>query len=174
MITTERKRQQIQFENHDEAPFRAKQSFKDQCDINRILDRAKRTGVVSHLQRHQGTFGDFRNFDFEDAQFKLAHANSIFYDLGAEVRKEFGNSPAKFFKFASDPANAEKLAQIPELARPGRQFPDVMGNQLTADALAKAIETGFKAATAEAPKPERSPEPDTGKPAPPKEKTTTG
>ena len=30
---------------------RTKQSFKDQCDINKILKKAMRTGSIAHLQK---------------------------------------------------------------------------------------------------------------------------
>ena len=107
-------------------PDRTDQSHKDQCDINRILDKAKRTGVVTHLNTHGHSYGDFTDFDYEDAQIQIAKANSIFYDLGAEVRREFGNSPKAFFEFVNNPENKDKLAErLPQLAEPGRQLPDV-------------------------------------------------
>ncbi len=109
---------------------RADQSHKDQCDINRILDKAKRTGVVTHLNTHGQSYGDFTDFDYEDAQIQIAKANSIFYDLGAEMRKEFGNNPKAFFGFVNNPENKDKLAErLPALAEPGRQLPDVVGGK---------------------------------------------
>lgn len=102
------------------------QSAKDQCDINRILDRAKRSGTLSHLQTHGGVYADFTDFDFTAAQNMLAQGRSIFEELPAELRKEFGNDPAQFFEYVNDPENADRLPELlPDLARPGRQFPDV-------------------------------------------------
>ena len=59
-------------------PDRAKQAFKDQCDINRILDKAKKTGVLSHVNKYEQHYGDFADFDFEEAQIKLANAKASF------------------------------------------------------------------------------------------------
>ena len=111
-------------------PDRAKQAFKDQCDINRILDKAKKTGVLSHVNKYEQHYGDFADFDFEEAQIKLANAKSIFYDLEANVGAEFGNKPEAFFAYVNDPANAGDLAnKLPALVEPGLQLPDVVGGR---------------------------------------------
>lgn len=116
------------FFDAEKFPSRTDKSHKDQCDINRILDKAKRTGVLSHLAKHEGVYGDFAGFDFEDAQNMIARANSIFYDLDSEVRAEFGNKPSAFFDFVNNPNNKDRLAElVPGLVEPGAQLPDVLG-----------------------------------------------
>ncbi len=107
-----------------EKPGRTKQSFKDSCDVNKILKKAQKTGTISHLNKHQATYGDLSGFDFFEAQTKLAQAGEIFDDLPSEIRREFDNSPAKFFEFANDAENVDKLADLlPEIAEPGNFFP---------------------------------------------------
>lgn len=107
---------------------RTKQSFKDETDINKILQRAQKAGTLSHLERYQPQYGDFSDFDFQTAQLKLAQGAEIFDRLPAEIRKEFNQSPAEFFQYVNDPAKADKLRQLlPELAKPGRQRLDVSG-----------------------------------------------
>ncbi len=107
-----------------EKPGRTKQSFKDSCDVNRILKKAQKTGTISHLNKHQATYGDLSGFDFTEAQMQLAKAGEIFDDLPSEIRREFDNSPAKFFEFANDAQNVEKLGELlPAIAEPGNFFP---------------------------------------------------
>ena len=102
---------------------RTKQAFKDETDINKLLAKAQKAGTLSHLQKHGAYYGDFANFDFDDAQFALARARSIFEELPSEVRREFEQSPAKFFAFVNDPKNASDLPRVlPELAAPGAQL----------------------------------------------------
>lgn len=101
----------------------AKQSYKDQCDINRILDKAARTGTVSHLNKHAQFYADVADFDYEVAQNEIAKANSAFYDLPAEVRREFGNKPGAFLSFLQTHTDEEIREKLPELAAPGRQLP---------------------------------------------------
>ncbi len=107
---------------------RTKQAFKDETDINKLLERAQKTGTLSHLQKYEGRYADFSDFDFFDANIKLAQGREIFDALPSEVRSEFNNSPAGFFKYVNDPANADDLKnKLPGLAAPGRQNIDVSG-----------------------------------------------
>lgn len=107
--------------------YPAKQSFKDQCDINRILDKAKRTGTLSHIAAYQQHYSDFAGFDYEEALIKTAEAKSMFYDLPAEVRKEFANNPGAFLSFVQNNTPEAIREKLPQLAEPGRQLPDVIG-----------------------------------------------
>ncbi len=107
---------------------RIKQSFKDETDINKILHRAQKAGTLSHLQKHEGTYGDFADFDFLEAQINLTKGREIFDELPSELRNEFKQSPAAFFDYVNDPANADVLREkLPGLAAPGRQNVDLSG-----------------------------------------------
>lgn len=109
----------------DYGESRTKQSFKDSCDVNKILARAQITGAESHLARFGAKYGDFGNFDFAENYRKIHEAERIFGNLPAEVRREFDQDPAEFFEFVNKPENAEKLDQLlPAIAQPGRYFPD--------------------------------------------------
>ena len=112
-----------------------KQSFVENCDINRIMDRAKKGASLSHLANFKGEYGDFSDWNehtYEDMCNDMARAQTIFNDLPAELRNEFDNNPGKFLGFVNDPKNAERLEEIfPVLAEPGRQFPDVIGGLAT-------------------------------------------
>jgi len=102
---------------------RTKQSYKDECDINKIMQRFAQTNTISHLAKHQGQYGDFSEFDFHEQTRMLTKGREIFDDLPAEVRREFGQSPAAFFQYVNDPANADDLhTKIPGLAKPGDQL----------------------------------------------------
>lgn len=105
---------------------RTKQAFKDETDINKILAKAQRAGSISHLEKYEGFYGDFASFDFSEAQRVLANGNTIFNELPPEIRIDFEQSPAKFFEFVNRPENRGELRKIfPEIAKPGRFFPDV-------------------------------------------------
>jgi len=131
-----------------------KQSFKDETDINKILSRAQKAGTLSHLQKYEGTYGDFAEFDFLEAQIQMTKGREVFDALPSELRSEFNQSPADFFAYVNDPANVDDLRKkLPGLAMPGRQNIDVSG----------------KTAPDEAPLPEPDPEP--APPAPDPEPT---
>jgi len=107
---------------------RTKQSFKDETDITKMLHRAQKAGTLSHLQKFEGRYGDFADFDFFEATLQLTKGREVFDALPSELRREFNQSPAQFFAYVNDPANADKLAQkLPMLAMPGRQNIDMSG-----------------------------------------------
>ncbi len=102
---------------------RTKQSFKNECDINLIMQRAAKGGTISHLTKYEGIYADFSNFDFFEQTQMLTRGREVFDDLPAEVRREFGQSPAAFFAYVNNPANKDDLAnKLPGLAAPGNQL----------------------------------------------------
>lgn len=139
----------------DKTPGKTIQTFKNECDINRVLDRAKAGAGLSHLLNHQGSYGDFSAWDentHENMQNELARANGIFYDLPSEIRLEFNNNPGRFFQFVNDPANSERLPEIfPELARPGRQLMDPTGPPAAAASGPQGASTDQPEAVSETP-----------------------
>ena len=120
-----------------------KQAFKDQTDINKILQRAQKTGTISHLAKYGPVYGDFTDIDdLLTAHQRLARAQEIFSELPSEVRREFDQDPAGFFNFVNDPANRERLKEVlPEIAKAGGYFPVVnpgMGGNPAAEEAAAA------------------------------------
>ncbi len=101
---------------------RTKQSFKDETDVNAIIQKHTRMDTLSHLEQWGGQYGDLSDFDFQTAQNQIAHANSMFEKLPASVRNEFSNSPEQFFDYVNDEENRNNLATLlPELAAPGHK-----------------------------------------------------
>ncbi len=102
---------------------RTKQSFRDECDINLIMDRAAQGASISHLNKFEGVYGDFSDYDFFDQTQKLTRGREIFDALPAETRREFGQSPQAFFDYVNDPKNKDSLQEkLPLLAKPGTQI----------------------------------------------------
>ncbi len=115
---------------------RTKQSFKDETDINKLLQRAAKKGTISHLNKYEARYGDFANFDFFEANVMLAKGREIFDDLPAEIRSEFHQSQAEFYDYVNDPLNKDRLGELlPALADPGRQNIDLRPEAATADAV---------------------------------------
>ncbi len=107
---------------------RTKQAFKDETDIVKMLSRAQKAGTLSHLEKFEGTYGDFADYDFFENQLKMTKGREVFDALPSELRSEFNQSPAQFFEYVNDPANAESLSKkLPALAAPGRQNIDLSG-----------------------------------------------
>ncbi len=102
---------------------RTKQSHKDETDIVKIMARFDRTGTISHVAKHEGSYADYSDFDYHTQLQKLTKGREIFDELPAELRREFNQSPAAFFEFVNDPANKDDLLKkLPALAAPGDQL----------------------------------------------------
>lgn len=103
-------------------------SRKDSTDINKILVKARAGQAISHLNKYQGVYGDFTDMpDLLEANRRLEQGNKIFDDLPGEIKREFNQSPAEFFQFVNDPANANRLKEVlPDLAKVGDQRPNVV------------------------------------------------
>lgn len=96
-------------------PSLTQQNFKDEVDINVLLERFRVTG-----QMPQGvvlpTYGDFTGLsDYRTALDAVNRARDSFMMLPANLRARFGNDPQAFLDFVSDESNraeAEKLGLV--------------------------------------------------------------
>lgn len=127
---------------------RTKQAFKDETNIVKIMARADRLGTISHLQKFEGVYADYADFDFHEQTQKLAEGRMIFDELPMELRKEFGQSPAEFFQYVNDPANKDELLKkLPMLAEPGKQLLSVGGPDADTDAAQAATDAPVASAS---------------------------
>lgn len=99
-------------------PDMAKQSMKDQCDINFIMGRYLRSGSIDWLAKHEGSYGDIEPLTFHEAMNVVAKAKEMFADLDSSVRKRFKNDPRSFLEFIRDPEN------LPEMRKLGLALPE--------------------------------------------------
>lgn len=90
-------------------PSRTQQHFKDECDINTILERFNVTGQLP-VAGLSPEYGDFSGItDYQSALNAVMAAQDSFLELPAKVRARFDNDPALFVEFASDEANRDEL-----------------------------------------------------------------
>lgn len=110
------KRQRVQTVNNE--PSMTQQQFKNQCDINLIIKKFEKTGMVTHLSGKSGQYGDFSSIkDFQSNLNSVISAQNAFDSLPAAIRKRFGNDPAQLIDFVHNDANyeeAEKLGLVPK------------------------------------------------------------
>ena len=100
-----RRRSSIDFEG---IPTMTKQSFAKECDINEIMKKYLKTGVVEHVNKHGGTYGDCPASTFQEALALVEQADAHFSELPAEARRRFKNDPASFLGFMENPENREE------------------------------------------------------------------
>lgn len=91
---------------------RTKQSHKDETDINAIMKRFEKTGMVDFITTHEPKYGEITALDFRESMQNVAQANEMFADLPAKVRDRFENDPAELLEFLDNPANREEAVLL--------------------------------------------------------------
>ncbi len=88
---------------------RTKKQFMKDCDINLIVQRGEKNGVLDHITRTPPTYGDATGIDFQESMNTIILANEMFSALPSHVRRKFGNDPAEYLEFCDNPDNAEEM-----------------------------------------------------------------
>ena len=91
---------------------RTKQAFADECDINQIMARYEKTGVVDHVKLSGAHYGDFPQISYHESLNAVIAAQEAFMALPARIRAKFGNDPGAFVDFATDPDNADEMRKM--------------------------------------------------------------
>lgn len=92
---------------------RTKQAFKKETDINHILRQSEKGLMVTHLNAHQGQYGDFIDAKDYHSSLNLIHAaQQSFMTIPAGVRSKFDNDPQKFLEFVQNPDNLDAMIKM--------------------------------------------------------------
>lgn len=91
---------------------RTRQEFADECDINTLMARYEKTGVINHFSQSEGNYFDATDVpDLATALAFVAHAEDAFMRLPAAARREFDNDAVKFVQFAEDKDNLPRMRE---------------------------------------------------------------
>jgi len=141
--TIKRERPRVQMDCGTES--RTKQSFQPECDISNILRRGAKTGLVTHVNRVQGSMRDLSGAtDYKTGLDLINAARDSFMALPATIRGEFDNDPAKFLEFADNPDNRDRMIMLGLMEQPAteRDHEPQKTKSTEADAEADATEGG--------------------------------
>lgn len=91
---------------------RTQQNFRDQCDINEILRRSQKNGMLPDTGKTP-LYTDVSSIpDFHQAQNVVARANEAFAAMPAKVRERFNNDPGRMVNFLQDPNNVHEAISL--------------------------------------------------------------
>lgn len=122
-----------------EGPSLTLQSDAESCDINVIVARYHKTGVIEHVRENAGLFVDLPpSLEYQDALGIVKAAGEAFAMMPAEIRAQFNNNAQQFLAFAdANEDYLEKLGIVPhreemaaEAAAAVRADPSVLPGQL--------------------------------------------
>lgn len=92
---------------------RAKQAFKDECDINMILKRHKAGATSTHVNQNAGRYADVSEVgDYRSAIERVRAADKFFAGLSDKVRGAFDYDAAIFLDAVADPEQVEFLTEL--------------------------------------------------------------
>jgi phage internal scaffolding protein len=102
-----------------EEPTLAQQHYKEECDINTILQKFSISGILPEAPLSP-RYGDFSGIgDYHTALNRVIAAQDEFEALPAPIRARFENDPAKLIEFLEDENNrpeAEELGLVEKAA----------------------------------------------------------
>jgi len=94
-------------------PTRTKKAFQADVDLNQVIARYHKTGILPQMKNQTPQYGDYSQpIDYQEAQNKIMLANELFGDLPAHVRRSFDDNPAQFLEFATNPDNLEEMVSL--------------------------------------------------------------
>lgn len=88
------------------------QSHTKACDINNIVAKYTKTGLIDHINNRRGTFGNVSGADYKAAMDLVAEQKSVFYELPARVRDQFDNDPANYLDLVMTDEGVQELENI--------------------------------------------------------------
>lgn len=98
---------------------RTKQSFKDEVNINKIIEKYNKTGQFPQLLNSNPKYGDFSTaLSYQESLNTIMLANEQFNALSSKVRKKFNNDPVELLKFVSDAKNLEEMYDLGLAVKP--------------------------------------------------------
>lgn len=124
-----RKRIQIHFDGAG----RTKQTFKDECDINKIMEKYQTTGAISHVANTQNNYGFADSITFTESMQIVSEGNRMFLELPSSIRSKFRHDPAEFLAYVQDPSNTAGMAEL------GLLSPEATKAHIVATKAAKAL-----------------------------------
>jgi len=93
-------------------PSLTQQQFKEESDINNIVDRFMKTGYLPDPVS-MPQYVDYEGvFDFQSAMNVVRQADENFMRMDAKVRARFHNSPQEFLEFFADPNNRDEAVRL--------------------------------------------------------------
>lgn len=101
------------------------QQFKNECDINYIVNRYLQTGYINPMlvQNGKPVFGDVSTIQgYKESLDQINEADQMFMQLPAKIRDRFQHDPLKLLAFVADNSNYKEAVSL-GLVEPNAHLP---------------------------------------------------
>lgn len=107
---------------------RTQQQFRDESNVNHIMKKFGRAGVVPSYPR-QDLGSEFIDIiSYQDALNALNESAKEFMKLPAQTRRYFDNDPGKFVEFCSNEDNRDEAIRLGLVKKPVAPEPSLEGS----------------------------------------------
>lgn len=90
---------------------KTQQHFREEVDINNIVAKFKRTGMVPSINENP-QYGDISSLDFLHMQNAVVDMKNRFMRLPGKTRARFNNDPHQMLRFIEDPENHDDAVKL--------------------------------------------------------------
>lgn len=109
-------------------PTRTQQHFKNEVNINQIMRKARKTGIMPMGINEPAMYGDFSEVgSYQEALQKINDANERFMSFPANIRKRFENNPQLLFQFLQSEDNRAEAIELGLIENPEK--PVMVGDE---------------------------------------------
>lgn len=100
--------------HRSEKPSKVRQSERDNCDINKIMERFNRTGQLPSVKSIPPQYGNAQAPDYAEALNIIREAKESFNALPVKTRQYFGHDPKNFLQALNDTSdeNVKALTKL--------------------------------------------------------------
>lgn len=91
---------------------RTQYQYKDECDVNKIIQRYNQTGEFYHMRKTEPVYRDMTAIDFEFMNNEIAKMEETFMQLPVEIRARFHYSTQEMLAFLDDDKNRDEAEKI--------------------------------------------------------------
>lgn len=94
-------------------PSRTKQGFRNVCNINAMVEKYRKTGLFSNVNRKQPVFADVSEIrSYQESLNVVVKAREAFEALDPKLRTRFDNDPAKMVAFLENGDNYDEAVKL--------------------------------------------------------------
>lgn len=122
-----------EFDEDGNPVYFTEQHHKDQCDVNKIIAKYDKTGLIQHVSRIEAQFGDVTGLEFKQAMDLVVDAKALFDDLPSNIRNRFQNNPEFLLRFMEDPGNRDEAISLGLIKETWTEETDGLGEHIRDD-----------------------------------------
>lgn len=92
-------------------------------NINRIIAKYQKTGLIDHIATYEAVYADVSGADFQQAMNTVINAENMFADLPAPIRDYYGGDPAVFLDAVQTDEGVQELSTLLNPVLQGEPMP---------------------------------------------------